>query len=182
MPFSFHFVDCPSLILCICLSVFVFVCLSSSLSVNLCLCLSIFVFVFLSLTVNLYLCLSARLSFFSSPMVIQFFLSLTLTCLKAILLYTSDKKFRSSGNNLALCLFYFLSSNSYSYIGVPNHCSREYKCVVTLLWVPLLLPSLFGKRGIFTHSPSPWVFCPLSISPQIFKHFLIISKSGLKYW
>ena len=26
----------------------------------------------------------------------------------------------------------------------------------------LFLPTLFGKRGIFTRSPWPWAFCPLS--------------------
>ena len=30
--------------------------------------------------------------------------------------------------------------------------------VVTIVNVPLLLPTLFGKRGIFTRSPLPWVF------------------------
>ena len=36
------------------------------------------------------------------------------------------------------------------------------KPVVTI--VPLLFHTLFGKRGIFTRSPLPWVFCPLSFS------------------
>ena len=30
--------------------------------------------------------------------------------------------------------------------------------VVTIVIVPLLLPYLFGKSGIFTRSPLPWVF------------------------
>ena len=30
--------------------------------------------------------------------------------------------------------------------------------VVTIVIVPLLLPTLFGKRDIFTHSPLLWVF------------------------
>ena len=30
--------------------------------------------------------------------------------------------------------------------------------VVTIVIVPLLLTTLFGKRGIFTHSPLPLVF------------------------
>ena len=29
---------------------------------------------------------------------------------------------------------------------------------VTIVIVPLLLPYLFGKSGIFTRSPLPWVF------------------------
>ena len=34
-----------------------------------------------------------------------------------------------------------------------------WKCsVVTIVIVPLLLPTLFGKRGIFTRSPLLWVF------------------------
>ena len=28
----------------------------------------------------------------------------------------------------------------------------------------LFLPTLFGKRGILTHSPLPWVFCPISFA------------------
>ena len=36
----------------------------------------------------------------------------------------------------------------------------QSECVMTL--VPLLLPTLSGKRGIFTCSFLLWVFCPLS--------------------
>ena len=34
--------------------------------------------------------------------------------------------------------------------------------VMTIVIVPLLLPTLFGKRGIFTRSPLLWVFETLS--------------------
>ena len=33
---------------------------------------------------------------------------------------------------------------------------------MTIVIVPLLLPTLFGKRGIFTRSPLLWVFETLS--------------------
>ena len=36
--------------------------------------------------------------------------------------------------------------------------------VMTTAIVLLLLPTLFGKRGIFTRSPLPWVFETLSFS------------------
>ena len=33
--------------------------------------------------------------------------------------------------------------------------------MVVMTLVPLLLLTLLCKRGVFTHSPLPWVFCPL---------------------
>ena len=37
-----------------------------------------------------------------------------------------------------------------------------YLIVVTIVIVPLILPTLFGKRGIFARYLLPWVFHPLS--------------------
>ena len=46
---------------------------------------------------------------------------------------------------------------------------KKFKCSIFLVTynvltiVPLLFPTLFGKRGIFTRSPWLWVLCPLSL-------------------
>ena len=45
------------------------------------------------------------------------------------------------------------------------HRKTQISVVVTL--VPLHLPTLYDKRGIFTHSPWLWVFCPLSILEKL---------------
>ena len=49
-------------------------------------------------------------------------------------------------------------------------------CVMTI--VPLLFPTLFGRRGIFTCSPWSWVFCPLSF---IHYHVLLVYYSDVCY-
>ena len=55
------------------------------------------------------------------------------------------------------CMRYRKSQIGLSY---PICLSHVLHYVVTI--VPLLFPTLYGKRGIFTHSPLLWVFDPLS--------------------
>ena len=59
--------------------------------------------------------------------------------------------------------------NNYDYLKLVCSCvlllqiylAKTQKYVVVTI-VPLLLLTLFGKRGIFTHSPWSWIFCFLS--------------------
>ena len=51
-------------------------------------------------------------------------------------------------------------SIKYSVFSIEGNISvnrKDLRAVVTIVIVPLLLPTLFGKRGTFTHSPLPWV-------------------------
>ena len=53
-----------------------------------------------------------------------------------------------------------------------------YLFVVTIVIVPLLLPTLFGKRGIFTSSPLLWVFKTLSFLHSIYNITIIIGDGS----
>ena len=55
---------------------------------------------------------------------------------------------------------------------------EKYGSVVTIVIVPLLLPTLFGKRGIFTLSPLVAILCS-NIAVDLCNHSLIQNKTHI---